>query len=237
MKNAIILCSGGLDSVVCANYIKKKLNYDRLIFLFFDYGQRTLSVERRFSKRCAKSLNGNFLEIKIDHFVGKESLINSSRDPKKIKRSNLRDSKKESEKYYVPNRNGIFINYAISLTEILSIKEKKIFDIFVGFNSEGSEAYPDATLEFVDKMNEVMKIMKLKGMVVAPLIKKDKNEIVRLGLDLEIDFRDTFSCYIDNKIHCGVCLACRLRQEAFYWANVVDPTSYKERMRDFRLAK
>ena len=53
----------------------------------------------------------------------------------------------------------------------------------------------------------------------------------------DVDFKKTYSCYVGSrKKHCGACLSCRLRQEAFYWANIRDPTNYKEKMKDFRLA-
>ena len=53
---------------------------------------------------------------------------------------------------------------------------------------------------------------------------------------LNIDLSKTYSCYVGGKGHCGTCMACRLRQEAFYWANVKDPTFYREKAEDFRLA-
>ena len=63
-----------------------------------------------------------------------------------------------------------------------------------------------------------------------------KEDVVSLGQKLGVDLGNTFSCYVDDKKHCGVCLACRIRQEAFYWANITDRTDYKEKMKDFRLA-
>ena len=56
---------------------------------------------------------------------------------------------------------------------------------------------------------------------VGAIIIKDK----KLG----VDFGKTFSCYVGDKEHCGICLSCRLRQEGFYWANVADPTEYLEK--------
>ena len=235
MKNAIILCSGGLDSVVTAYYVKKKLRYDKLIFLFFDYGQRTLEVERKASKRFAEMLRAGFVEVKLN-WLGKisTSLINSNKKAKKISRKGLKDSKKESLNFYVPNRNAVFLNNAIAFAESLVINGRGFSDIFVGFNSEGVEAYPDTTPEFVDNMNGLMKIMRLKGKIIAPLIEMDKNDIVSLGNELGVKMENSFSCYVGGKKHCGVCLGCRLRQEAFYWANVKDKTKYKERMGDYR---
>ena len=105
MKHAIVLCSGGIDSVTTAHYIKKQLKYNKLIILFFNYNQRTLKQERTASKKCTKDLNAKFIEINLK-WLGKisTSLINSNKKAKKISRKQLKDSTKESEKYYVPCR-------------------------------------------------------------------------------------------------------------------------------------
>lgn len=239
-KNAIVLCSGGLDSSVTANYVKKNLKYEEIIILFFDYGQRTLDEERKASMKVAKSIRADFQEVSLG-FLKKisTSLINQKSKIKEISRKQLKDSRKEAEKYYVPCRNTIFLVYALALAESLQIKEKKVYDIFTGFKCEGKEAYPDTTLKFVDEMNSLKTTATIvKGEIIAPLIKLDKDEIVLLGEKLKIRFEDTFSCYVgaSKGKHCGYCLSCRLRQEAFYWANVKDPTRYEEKMKDYRKA-
>jgi len=238
MKNAIILCSGGLDSVVTSHYVKKKLKYNKTIILFFNYKQRTLKQERKCSKLCAKQLNSYFYEIKLP-FLAKisHSLININKIANKVTRKQLKNTKKESQNYYVPCRNIIFLTYAMALADSLFIKNKEIYDIFTGFKCEGKDPYPDTTSEFVKSINNLMKTIKIKGMIIAPLIKKDKDEIIKLGEKLKVNFKDTYSCYIGaGKKHCGTCLSCRLKQEAFYWANIKDSTNYKEKMKDFRLA-
>ena len=97
MKNAIILCSGGLDSVTVAHYARKKLHYGKVIILFFNYGQRTIKQERLASKICAKKIRAKFIEIELK-WLGEisTSLINQNKKAHKIKRKGLRDTKKES---------------------------------------------------------------------------------------------------------------------------------------------
>ncbi len=240
MKNAIILCSGGIDSVTTAYYVKNKLKYDNIIILFFDYEQRTSMEERKCSKKCAENLNAEFMEIKLKE-LGKisTSLINKKTKVKKLERKELKDSKKESDKYYVPCRNSVFLVYALAIAESLFIKNQKKYDIFVGFKCEGKESYPDTTLEYVKEMNKLSRISCNSIKIFAPLIKKDKEDIILLGNELDVDFKQTYSCYAgaENKKHCGVCLSCRLRQEGFYWANVKDPTKYETKMKDFRVAE
>ena len=225
--------------MITAHYVKKRLNYNNLIILFFNYNQRTLKTERKFSKFCAKNLNARFIEIGL-HYLRhlSPSLINTKKKHKKLSLKDLKDTSNESKNWYVPSRNLIFLSNALSLAENLFITQKKKYDLFVGFKNEGSENYPDTTKEFLDSLNKVSKIStEGKFKIKSPLIKKDKEDVIKLAIKMNIDPKQTFSCYTSEGIHCGTCLACRLRQEAFYWANINDPTNYKEKLKDFRLAK
>jgi len=226
MRNSIVLCSGGLDSVTTAYYAKKKLGYKKMIILFFNYNQKSLKRERECSKKCAKEIGAEFQEIDLK-WLGdiSQSLINKKGKIKKLDRKELKDTKKESDKYYVPCRNTIFLVYALALAESIYVKNKEKWDILAGFKNEGNEGFPDTTPEFVKKMNELSKVSTKGFRVIAPLVEKDKEDIVLLGTKLGINFRKTHSCYLKNK-HCGRCLACMLRKEGFYWANVKDETEY-----------
>ena len=238
MKNAIVLCSGGIDSVTTAHYVKKNLKYDPTIILFFNYGQKSIFMERKFSKKCAKNLGAEFMEIPLG-FLGKisNSLINKKGAVKKLKKTDLKDTKDESKKFYVPCRNSVFLVYALALAESIFVKKKKKYDIFVGFKNEGKESYPDTTKKFVSSMNNLASVSCASDFKInAPLIEMDKEDIIELGTKLGVNFRETSSCYVGEKMHCGYCLACKLRQEGFYWANMKDPTKYKIKMKDFRKA-
>lgn len=228
-KSAIILCSGGLDSVVTAFYVRKKLNCKNLIILFFNYGQKSVREERKCSKKCAGKIGAEFKEMNL-RWLGKisSSLLNKKGKIKKLKREDLRDTSKESSKFYVPCRNLIFLTNALSIAESEFLKNKKTFDIFVGFKCEGKESYPDTTKSFVNELNKIINISCItKSKIIAPLIEKDKEDIILLGKKLGIKFEDTFSCYNSRKNkHCGYCLSCKLRQEGFYWANEEDQTKY-----------
>jgi 7-cyano-7-deazaguanine synthase len=188
--------------------------------------------EEFFSKKCAKNIRADFLKIKLNWLSEiSNSLINKEGKINKITKKDLKDTKKESEKYYVPCRNLIFISYALAFAESIYIKEKKDSDIFVGFKCEGKESYPDTTREFVEKFNQLSK----QGCagdfkIITPLIKKDKEDIILLGKRLGVNLKDTFSCYVSNEKwkHCGKCLACALRKSGFYWAGEKDTTKYLE---------
>ena len=234
IKNAVVLCSGGLDSSVTAYYVKKKKKYNRMIILFFDYSQMSLKQERESSKRIARGIGAEFKEISLKE-LGKisSSLINKKGKIKKLRKKDLKNTKKESEKFYVPCRNIVFLVYALALSESLEIssKHRERWDIFVGFKCEGKESYPDTTKKFVKEINSLKKkATSVKGEVFAPLINKDKEDIVLLGKSLNVNLSKTFSCYSPLKgKQCGFCLACKLRQAGFYWANVKDNTEYDKK--------
>jgi 7-cyano-7-deazaguanine synthase len=230
MTNAIVLCSGGIDSVTTVLYAKKKLRYDQITILFFNYGQKSLSAERKSSKACAKMVEGRFIEVELK-FLKKvsTSLINIAGSGKRLKKSDLADTSKESKKFYVPCRNTIFLTHALALADSEFIKKKEVCDILVGFKNEGRESYPDTTKKYVKLMIKLSKNACLREFrIIAPVINMDKEDIIKLGNKLGADYSKTHSCYIENT-HCGHCLACKLRQAGFYWANVSDPTKYKQK--------
>lgn len=228
MKSAIVLCSGGIDSVTTAHYVKKTLGFKDNIILFFNYGQKSLNAEKKASKICAAVLKAKFQEISLPElrFLS-TSLINIKGKVSKLKRIDLKNTKRESKKWYVPCRNLIFLSYALAKAESLLIKEKKKYDIFVGFKCEGKDSFPDATKEFIDNINRISMIStKGKFKIFAPLIDKDKEDIITLGQKIGVNLKDTFSCYIGKRKHCSQCLACMLRKEGFYWSGIDDPTIY-----------
>jgi 7-cyano-7-deazaguanine synthase len=228
MKNAIILCSGGIDSVTTAHFIKNQHKYQNLIILLFNYAQKSLKSERKCAKSCAKSLNANFIEIKLNELYKlSTSLINIKGKSPNLSVKDLKDTRNQTNNWYVPARNIIFISYALALADKIYITKKERSDIFLGFKCEGNNPYPDATIGFVKEMNKLAKSTESKPKILAPLIKMDKEDIINLAIKLKIDISKTHSCYISN-VHCGACLACQLRKAGFYWANQKDETYYKD---------
>lgn len=227
MKKAIILCSGGIDSVVTSHYVKKVLKYPKLKTIFFNYGQRSLKSEREYSKLSAEELKGEFIELNVEE-LGRlsNSLINRNKKANRLNKKDLKDTRRESENYYVPARNIVFLSYAIAIAESDYLKTKINSDIFVGFKNEGNESYPDSTQTFVNQINKINSATKVKFNIIAPMIKKDKEDIISIGKKLNVNFEKTFSCYVCSEKHCGTCLACKLRQQGFHWANEKDPTEY-----------
>jgi len=235
MKNAIILGSGGLDSVVCGYYTKLKMHYDNLIFLFFDYGQRTLKQEEECLKFHAKKLGWKIIKVDIT-WLGEisGSFINNDGSEFPVTTDEImKDKEKEKSmilNWIVPCRNTVFLSVALAHAEAYDLKGRGKFDIFVGFDG-GSVRYKDTTPKFIGFFNKLINECTENGdyKVISPLIKKDKDEIIKIGQELGVDFTKTYSCYIGGEglVHCGKCSNCMYRKQAFYWAGLEDPSTYK----------
>ena len=64
--------------------------------------------------------------------------------------------------------------------------------------------------------------------ILAPLIHLTKQDIIRRGVELGVDYALTTSCYdpSEDGAACGRCDACTLRRRGFADAGITDPTRY-----------
>jgi 7-cyano-7-deazaguanine synthase len=222
MKRAVVLLSGGLDSVT-ALAMAREQGFE-CYTLSFNYGQRH-HAELNAAKILSRQ-NGA-----IDHKV-------IDIDLSAIGGSALTDSNiAVPEQYeagipvtYVPARNTVFLSIALGWAEVLSAHA-----IFVGVNAVDYSGYPDCRPEFVSAFEQLANLATKAGVegqtltVKAPLMTMTKADIIQQGLRLGIDYSQTVSCYqadLDGKA-CGKCDSCRFRQQGFEQAGVIDPTRYQ----------
>ncbi len=232
MRNAIILCSGGLDSAVAAYSVKEE--YNKLKFLFFDYKQRALKEEECCAREIAKKLKAEFLKVELS-WLGEIStaMLNKNEEIKETTEKDLEDNRKEIINWWVPCRNAVFLINALAFAESEFLKNKERYDIVIGIKNEGREHMKDTTPEFLKKINELAEEGTYHGgyKVLAPLIEMDKTEVIKLGNKLKVPFELTYSCYVESSkglVHCGKCLNCMLRKKSFYWGGIMDPSIYRK---------
>jgi 7-cyano-7-deazaguanine synthase len=232
MGNAIILCSGGLDSVVLAHYLKKIKKIESLKLVFLDYGQKALEEELFCVKKVAEELNAD-LKILDVKWLGdiSTSLINKEVDEEKIK--NINESE-ELISWYVPCRNALFLLIGLALAESEFISKNKKYDIYLGIKYEGELQFKDTTPEFLEQMNKTAEFCTQGGnyKFIAPFLEKEKEEVIKLGLELGVDLKNTYSCYTgggdrENLFHCGICGGCKSRKKGFRFSGVEDVSVYK----------
>jgi len=208
-KKAVVLLSGGMDSAVTL-FIAKKYGY-RTSCLTFDYGQRH-KKEILFAKVLAKAAKSQHIVLKISLPWKKSALLDRNIE---IPENRNISGEGKIPATYVPARNTIFLSFALSYAEAIGANA-----VFIGANAVDFSGYPDCRPEYYKVFNELFKkATKLKGIkIVAPLLYKTKEEVVKLGRQLGVDFNLTWSCYKGGRKPCGVCDACRLRKKGFQTA-------------------
>jgi 7-cyano-7-deazaguanine synthase len=236
---AIILLSGGMDSSVLAYYVRNVIKPGNIILLFFDRLQKALKEEEFCAKEISKKLELHLKKIDLSWY-GK---LRKDKKSKEINLEDLKDIKKEKERALnsqAPFRNPVFLVSALVLAENLFLETKEKYDIYTGLVCEGRASMKDTTPGFVKKMNELSEEVSLSNpRIIAPFLDFDKDMVIKLGKKLGVPLEFTYSCYngggfkvIKEKrlpIHCGVCSACRQRQQGFYWANLKDPSLYRRK--------
>ncbi len=213
-NKAIILLSGGLDSVVSlAEAIDNGIHFE--LALTFDYGQKAFQKEFDSSKKIADYYKIKHECIKLDWLqkITNTSLVSEQEIPD-VKESDLDDktiTNNSMKNVWIPNRNGLFINIAAAYADSYN------YDYIVfGANKEEAATFSDNSKQFIDAMNEVLKTSTNYDIkVLAPLIGLDKNAIVKKALELKAPLEKINSCYSSNTgKHCGQCESCNRLKRA-----------------------
>ena len=212
MNKAIILLSGGLDSVVS---LACEINhYSDILALTFDYSQKSAYEEIKASQEISKLYGIKHKVIKLD-WLGEisNSSLNTNNvipDLEENQLDNILITQKTSNSVWVPNRNALFINIAGCFAEACGCNT-----IIIGANKEEGETFVDNSPQFVKTINESLKFStNVEVNVIAPLLDLNKREIVKKGIELNIPFKFLYSCYNGNGRHCGKCESCQRLKRA-----------------------
>lgn len=220
MKSAVVLLSGGLDSMVCAG-IARERGFS-VVALTVDYNQRH-RVELDAARTIAGVLAERHILLPLDLRAFGGSALTSDIDvPKEGVGEGIPVT-------YVPARNTIFLSLALGLAEASGAR-----DIFIGVNALDYSGYPDCRPEFIAEYEKVANLATKAGVegdrftIHAPLQDMTKADIAREAQRLGLDAALSHSCYdpLPDGRHCGQCDACRLRAKGFADAGIADPTEY-----------
>ncbi len=214
------LLSGGLDSYTAAA-IARSEGYV-LHALTIRYGQRH-QREIQSARAIAAWLGvQRHLELEIDlRAIGGSSLTSDLSVPRD------RDlAETDIPSTYVPARNTIFLSLALGWAEVLAAR-----DIVIGVNALDYSGYPDCRPEFIAAFEKLAALATRAGVegaavrVHTPLISMTKAQIIRRGVELDLDYGLTTSCYDPDPAGkpCGHCDSCVLRAKGFAEAGVPDP--------------
>ena len=220
-RKAVVLLSGGLDSLVCAG-LARESGY-QVHALTIDYNQRHRR-EIDAARIIADALGAArhvVLPLDLRQFGG-SALTDEIAVPKGGVGDNIPVT-------YGPARNLVFLSLTLAWAEALGAR-----DIFIGVNALDYSGYPDCRPEFIAGFSDLAQLATKAGSeggaftIHAPLQYLGKADIAREALRLGLDPGLSWSCYdpqADGSA-CGLCDSCRLRWNGFAEAGLIDPTVY-----------
>jgi 7-cyano-7-deazaguanine synthase len=220
---AVVLVSGGLDSATAVAEAVDR-GYDPY-FLHTSYGQQTEDREFECARRLADDFDAaDFLHVETEHLaqIGASSLTD---DEMAVADADVDGD--EIPTSYVPFRNANLLAMAVSYAEASDCSA-----VFIGAHSEDFSGYPDCRPVFFEAFQRVVDAGTKPETAIeidAPFVEWSKTDIVERGLELDVPYEHTWSCYRSEEPACGTCDACAFRLQAFQRAGVEDPISYAER--------
>ena len=224
-RKAVVLLSGGLDSTTTLA-IAQSEGFEPYA-MTFRYGQRH-SVELDAAKRIAEKMHvAKHIVVDIDLAIFGGSALTSAGLAVPKDRS-LAEMDASIPITYVPARNTIFLSFALAWVEVLGAA-----DIFLGVNAVDYSGYPDCRPEYIAAYEQMANLATKVGVegaqrlrIHTPLITLTKAQIIRRGLDLDVDYSLTTTCYDPEESTgrpCGRCDACQLRIKGFLENGMEDP--------------
>lgn len=221
---ALVLFSGGVDSTTCLALAVKKYGAENVIALSIYYGQKH-DKEIKSAVRIAEYYHVPLKTLDLTKIFADSncSLLAQSNEeiPQESYAEQLEKTDGKPVSTYVPFRNGLFLASAssIALSNGCGV-------IYYGAHSDDSagNAYPDCSDAFNKAMNDAVYIGSGNQLeIAAPFVKSTKKDVVKTGIELDVPYELTWSCYEGNDKPCGVCGTCRDRIKAFEDNGVADP--------------
>lgn len=219
--SAVVLLSGGLDSMVTAALAIER-GY-KVNALTIDYNQRHRRELESAAAIAARLGCARHVVLPLDlRLFGGSALTDDVDVPKGVVGEDIPVT-------YVPARNLVFLSLTLAWAEALGSR-----DIFIGVNALDYSGYPDCRPEFIKGFADLARLATKAGadgegfQIHAPLQYMGKAEIVAEAYRLDVDPYLSWSCYDPEPdgSACGLCDSCRLRREGFAKAGYVDPLRY-----------
>jgi len=221
-KSAIVLLSGGLDSMVVAALAREQ-GY-AIHALTIDYNQRH-RIELEAAARIAKHLDVRehiTLPLDLTKFGGSALTADIDVPKQGVEEGAIPIT-------YVPARNTIFLSLCLGLAEARGAR-----DLFIGVNALDYSGYPDCRPDFIRSFEATANLATKAGVegqgftVHTPLLEMTKADIASEANRLGLESAMSWSCYdpTEDGLACGKCDSCRLRKKGFAEAELIDGTEY-----------
>ncbi len=222
MKKAVIVFSGGIDSVCAVLFLRSRYELYGITFSYGQKASREITAARSFAKKLGlkqhKIVDIGFMK----ELYGDSNVLTSTKRkiPSKFEYSIV-----------VPIRNAVFLSVASAWAFTLNAS-------LVAYGAHtGDKNYPDCRPVFAKKLETAFNQGEIDGINLG--LRKSikiwspyreglsKSDLLKDGVKVLGDsIFNTWSCYSNKKYHCGVCESCNNRKIAFQKAGIADKTKY-----------
>lgn len=221
MADCVAIVSGGMDSVTLLHYlVKKERRYPAV--LTFLYGQK--HNKEVIYAQAQTALLGCTEHLILDLNLLRPLFAHSALVDDTQAVPDATDVRGDPQPVtYVPNRNMIFLALAAAYAETNSVT-----DVYYGAQRHDIYGYWDTTPDFLARLNHLFALNRQTPIHIhAPFVEYAKADLLRLGLELEVDYGQTWSCYQGAELACGRCPTCIERLQAFAELGLADPLPYQ----------
>lgn len=232
------LLSGGVDSSTTLAIAAKEYPDSPIECVTVDYGQRH-KKEMECATVQARWHDATHHILDLSGLL-QGMLVDKGEDNEEIPDVSYADLPVGMSPTYVSFRNGTMLSLLAARAQAWVMAMEATGEvaeavIYCGVHADDGAnwSYPDCTPEFIGGMANAIYIGTYnKVRLRAPLQYDTKEQVVWKGLQLDVDFANTWSCYKGEEKHCGICPTCRSRREAFELCGEKDPAEYTHTLED-----
>ena len=229
---AVVLSSGGVDSTTALALAINKYGKENVTSLSATYGQKH-SKELDCAKKIAEHYDVDHMIMDLNEVYKDNKSCTLLSGNGEMEHTSYVDQINKSDtgivSTYVPFRNGVLV--AVAAAKAMGIYPNEKIVLYLGPHADDAagNAYPDCSKEFTDAIYQAVNYG-TDGFVTceAPFVGLHKSDIIKIGLDLNVPYELTWSCYEGGKKQCGTCGTCIDRKKAFEVNGIDDPAGYME---------
>lgn len=229
-SKAVVLSSGGVDSTTAVGLAVHKHGAENVTTVSVNYNQKH-TKELDAADAVAKYYNVGHEVINLSEMYKHSncSLLKHSTEsvPEGSYADQLKDAK-HGVSTAVPFRNGLMLAAVTAFAQ--SIYPDEYVTIYLGNHADDAagNAYADCSESFSNAIGEAINIGTYHLVdIETPFVKMNKSDVVKLGLEFEVPYHLTTSCYNGEACACGRCGTCLDRIAAFRKNGVIDPIEYE----------
>ena len=221
MQKAVVLLSGGVDSSTLLHYVRRRLEVPEVYSLSVVYGQkhqRELDAAR-FQAEAAGVAAHEVLDIPGFAALTAGASALTDREISVPDLDAIGGADRSHPPTYVPHRNMLLLSVAAAYAEAVVAE-----DVFFGAQAQDEYGYWDCTEAFITRLNDVLSLNRRTPVRVhGPFVSMSKSAVLKIGLELGVDYAHTWTCYRGLEQPCGTCPSCVERAAAFHAHDMRDP--------------